>query len=94
MAKAEKTIIVVDGQTYKPGEEIWDLGSLQCIEVRGNQRDYQGFVADKLKLPKYNNLGTGSTATLIDPNGIESTIIGKYDAPTKRWLNFKGGVIV
>ena len=45
-------------------------------------------------MPKYVDLGTGSSALLIDPNGAESTIIGKYDAPTKQWLNLKGGVIV
>lgn len=93
MAVAEKNV-VFDGQKYQKGEELWDLGSLQCVEVRGNKRDYQGFTADKLKLPKYATLGTGSTATLIDPSGVESTIIGKYDAPTKQWLNMKGGVIV
>lgn len=88
------TVTVVDGQTYQPGEEIWDLGSIQCTEVRGNQRDYQGFLEDSQKLPKYDNLGTGSSVTLIDPIGAESTIIGKYDAPTKHWYNLKGGVIV
>lgn len=86
--------VVFDGQTYENESEIPDMGSIQCVEVRGNQRDYQGFTADKLKLPKYATLGTGSTATLIDPSGVESTIIGKYDAPTKQWLNMKGGVIV
>lgn len=86
--------VVFDGQTYENENDIPDMGSIQCVEVRGNQRDYQGFVQDSQKLPKYDDLGTGSTATLIDPNGVESTIIGKYDAPTKRWLNMKGGVIV
>lgn len=87
-------ITVYDGQTYKPGEEIWELGSLQCTEVRGNQRDYQGFIKDKDKLPKYDNLATGSSAILIDDTGAESTIIAKYDAPTKQWLDLRGGVIV
>lgn len=86
--------MVVDGQEYKIGEEIWDLGSLQCIETHGNKREYQGFLSDKLKLPKYDDLGTGSSATLIDPTGTESTLIGRYDAPTKTWYNLKGGVIV
>lgn len=94
MAKIADKITVVDGQTYYPGQEIWDLGSLQCIEVRGTQRDYQGFLSDKLKLPKYDDLGTGSSATLIDDKGVESTVIAKYDAPTKTWYNFMGGVIV
>ena len=86
--------VVFDGQTYENESEIPNMGSIQCVEVRGNQRDYQGFVQDSQKLPKYDDLGTGSSATLIDPNGTESTIIGKYDAPTKTWCNLKGGVIV
>ena len=86
--------IVFDGQTYENENDIPDMGSIQCVEVRGNQRDYQGFVQDSQKLPKYDDLGTGSNATLIDPNGTESTIIGKYDALTKTWYNLKGGVIV
>jgi len=86
--------VVFDGQTYENESEIPDMGSIQCVEVRGNQRDYQGFVQDSQKLPKYDDLATGSSAILIDPNGVESTIIGKYDAPTKQWLNMKGGVIV
>ena len=86
--------VVFDGQTYENESEIPDMGSIQCVEVRGNQRDYQGFVKDSQKLPKYDDLGTGSSATLFDPNGAESTIIGKYDAPTKTWYNLKGGVIV
>lgn len=86
--------MIVDGQEYEKGEEIWDLGSLQCIEKHGNKREYQGFLSDKLKLPKYDDLGTGSSATLIDPTGAESTLIGRYDAPTKTWYDLKGGVIV
>ena len=86
--------VVFDGQTYENESEIPDMGSIQCVEVRGNQRDYQGFVQDSQKLPMYDDLRTGSSATLIDPNGTESTIIGKYDAPTKTWYNLKGGVIV
>lgn len=93
MAVATQTV-VIDGQTYNEGETIHELGSLQCVEVRGNQRDYQGLIKDKDKLPKYENLGTGSSATLIDETGAESTIIGKYDAQLKQWLNLMGGVIV
>lgn len=43
---------VIDGQYYKKGDEIWDLGSLECIEVNGSQRSYFGFLNDKDKLPK------------------------------------------
>ena len=89
------TVTVVDGQTYQPGEEIWDLGSLQCIAVHGNRRDYQGFIQDVNKLPKYKNLGTGSMAELLDPTGQQKVLIAKYDNPTKQWINYlKGGVVV
>lgn len=88
-------VIVRDGQNYKEGETPWDLGSLQCIDEDGNQRYYHGFVQDKNKLPKYDNLGTGSMAELIDPNGVEEIIIGRYDAQTKHWYHYpEGGVIV
>lgn len=86
--------IIIDGQTYNVGDTIWDLGSLQCVEIKGEQRSYQGFLKDKFKLPKYDNLATGSSATLIDDTGAESTIFAKYDAQTKTWYNLMGGVIV
>lgn len=86
-------ITIVDGQTYLDGEEIWDLGSLQCVETNGNKREYQGFIEDKAKLPRYDSLGTGSSATLIDKGGVESTIFAKYDSQTKSWYNLLGGVI-
>lgn len=93
MIATKKTTI--DGQVYEVGDEIWDLGLLECVDVRdGNQRDYQGPISEKLKLPKYNNLGAGSTATLIDPAGVEPTIIAKYQASTKTWYSMRGGVIV
>ena len=44
--------VVFDGQTYENENDIPDMGSIQCVEVRGNQRDYQGFVQDSQKLPK------------------------------------------
>lgn len=92
--KADK-VTVIDGQTYQPGEEIWDLGSLQCVDVNGTRRDYQGFIQDVNKLPKYDNLGTGSIAELLDPTGEQKVIIAKYDAPTKQWIDYlKGGVVV
>ena len=82
-----------DGHEYESELDIPEMGSIQCVEVRGNQRDYQGFVQDSQKLPKYDDLGTGSSATLIDPNGIEPTIIAYYDAKIQKWLNLKGGVV-
>ena len=38
MAVADKTM-VVDGQTYYPGDTIPDLGSLVCVSADGNKRD-------------------------------------------------------
>lgn len=44
---------------------------------------------------KGKHLGTGSMAELIDPNGVEEIIIGRYDAQTKHWYHYpEGGVIV
>ena len=85
--------IKVDGKYYEEGTEP-NFGSIQNVGVRGSQRDYQGLIADKDKLPKYDDLATGSSATLIDPTGTESTIVAKYDAQLKQWLNLKGGVVV
>ena len=59
-----QTITVVDGKTYQPGEEIWDLGSFACVDVRGNIRSYEGLSSDISKLPHY--VGTGSSALCLD----------------------------
>ena len=81
-------MVVVDGKAYEDISQAPDLGSLECVDdTRGNQRDYLGFVQDKLKLPKYDDLETGSSATLIDPEGIEPTIVAKYFASTKQWCD-------
>lgn len=85
--------IIIDGQYYKKGDEIWDLGSLECTDVKGNQRAYFGFLTDKAKLPKYDNLATGSKAILIDPLGNSDTEIEYYHAPTKSWYKLQGGAI-
>lgn len=84
MTIAEKTI-VYDGQTYKPGEEIPDLGSLECIEAVGNKRSYFGFQEDQGKLPTYKNLASGSDATLVDPTGSNGTKVLYYHSPSKTW---------
>jgi hypothetical protein len=86
--------VKVDGKYYEKGTEP-DLGSIQCISDENSpRREYFGYVQDKDKLPKYDDLATGSSAKLVDPNGVEKTIIANYDAQTKRWINLKGGVIV
>lgn len=69
-----------DGQIYEKGEEIWDLGSFQCTDTDGLKRSYEGLSADISKLPKYDNLGTGSSALCLDTGDYY-----KYHAPTKTW---------
>lgn len=76
---------VVDGHYYEKGEEIWDLGSLIATEVNGNQRSYLGFLEDSEKLPKYDDLGSGSTAILVDPSGNKETVVLSYHSKTKTW---------
>jgi len=71
---------VHDGQVYGPGETLWDLGSFVCVSVDGNKRSYQGLSQDVGKLPKYDDLGTGSSALCVD-NGDYYI----YHAPTKTW---------
>lgn len=74
--------ITYDGQTYTDESQIPDLGSLVCTDTNGNIRKYEGKYADRSKLPKYDNLGTGSSAFLSD-NG--SFVLMKYYADTKTW---------
>ena len=80
MAIAEGTI-VIDGQTYYKGDEIPDLGSLVCVEANGNQRDYEGLLADVNKLPHY--VDTGSSAMLYDGTG--NTEVYEFHKPTDKW---------
>ena len=87
--------VKVDGKSYESIEQAPDLGNLTCIDASNYPiRKYQGFTSDKLKLPKYDDLGDGSTAILIDPDGVESTIIARYYSNIKKWLDTKGGIIV
>ena len=76
MAVADKTM-VVDGQTYYPGDTIPDLGNLVCVEAVGSKRSYEGKVADQSKLPTY--VDDGSSALLYDGAG------------TTKVLHFLGG---
>ena len=85
---------VVDGHFYEDNAVVPDLGSIICIGTEGTKRAYQGHTQDALKLPIYDDLGHGSSAKLIDPDGVEKTIIAYYDAYIKHWLNVKGGIIV
>ena len=89
-------MVKYDNHEYESKDLIPDFGSIECVwsSEDGRTRNYQGHTIDAQKLPKYDDLATGSSATLIDPNGIEDTIIAKYYASTKQWLDMRGGVIV
>ena len=84
-----------DGHEYESELDIPDMGSIQCVwsSENGKTRNYQGHTVDALKLPKYDDLATGSKATLIDPNGVDPTIIAYFDAQINKWLNLKRGVV-
>lgn len=57
---------IIDGQYYEEGEEIWDLGSLECVDVIGGKRKYQGLSKDANKLPPY--VASGSSCIMLDTN--------------------------
>lgn len=75
-------MITYDGQKYERVEDIPDMGSIVCTSIEGNKRNYEGKYIDANKLPKYDNLGTGSTAFLSD-NG--RFVLFKYYADSKTW---------
>ena len=63
MRKIEN-VTLVDGQRYKPGDEIWDLGSFVATSAKGRKRNYEGLSKDVDKLPHY--VDTGSSAFCLD----------------------------
>lgn len=77
--KAE-TNVVIDGQFYKQGDEIWDLGSFVATSVSGQIRNYEGLSSDVSKFPKYDDLQTGSSAFCVDTGDLY-----KYEKTTKTW---------
>lgn len=72
--------VVVDGKTYNDISEAPDLGSWVATSVDANRRSYEGLSADVGKLPKYDDLGTGSSALCVDTGDFL-----KYEATTKTW---------
>lgn len=80
MAVADK-VMVVDGQTYNPGDTLPDLGSLVCVDANGNIRDYEGLLTDVSKLPHY--VESGSSALLYDGQG--NTEVYEFHKPTDTW---------
>lgn len=74
-------VIIVDGQTYREGETVWDLGSFECVGTDGNKRFYSGLSVDAPhKLPRYANLGTDSMAKCLDNGDIYY-----YHNPSRDW---------
>lgn len=73
-----------DGQWYESKEDprIPDLGSLVGTDDGNGKRSYEGKLEDKDKLPTYDNLATGSSASLVSDTGL--TVL-KYVASEKKW---------
>lgn len=72
--------MVVDGHWYKPGEEVPDLGSFVAMPGSDKVRNYEGLSADVSRLPKYDDLETGSSAFCVDTGQLY-----KYEKTTKTW---------
>lgn len=77
-----KNKIFQDGQIYKPGDTIPNLGSLVGTDMGNGQRKYEGKNLDANKLPKYPDLATGSSASLTASDGLH---VWKYEATAKKW---------
>lgn len=61
--------VLVDGQWYNPGEEIWDLGSFYSSDPPDQkQRGYYGLSKDVSKLPHY--VLSGSSAICVDTGDL------------------------
>lgn len=60
----KENVTIVDGQMYRPGDEIWDLGSFVATSAKGRKRNYEGLSKDVEKLPHY--VDTGSSAFCFD----------------------------
>ena len=75
--------VVFDGQVYESADLIPDIGSWVCTSSEGNRRTYEGLSADIAKLPKYDDLGTGSTAICSDNGDIL-----KYETTTQTWYKW------
>lgn len=70
-----KTTVVIDGQTYNPGDEIWDLGKWERVEGGG----YHGFSNEVDKLPHY--VPAGTSAMCLDTNEMYT-----YHKNTDTWV--------
>lgn len=72
--------IKVDDRYYENEADAPDLGSWVCTSSESNRRTYEGLSAHIDKLPKYDDLGTGSSALCVDNGDFY-----KYEATTKTW---------
>lgn len=75
-----ETTVIYDGHTYKRGETIPELGSIECVKVEGNKRYYNFLSADLDKLPTYDDLSSGSYALATDTSEIFV-----YEKSSKTW---------
>lgn len=71
--------IIIDGQTYRKGDIIHDLGGWDCIDIDGSKRYYWGKSSEVDKLPQY--VASGSTALCVDTGEL----YGFY-APDSKWF--------
>lgn len=76
----DRGIPIFDGHRYGTWDEVPDLGSFVATSVSGDIRNYEGLSKDVDKLPKYDDLQTGSSAFCIDTGQLF-----KYEKTTKTW---------
>ena len=63
--------IFFDGEYYDTQADVPDLGSWEATcEPYAKRRSYQGLSTDVAKLPKYDDLLTGSNALCVDTGDI------------------------
>ena len=75
--------VVQDGQIYEPGDDVPEMGSIFCVESKGNIRYYEGLESDFQKLPVYND--TGSACLMIDTGNYY-----KFEKKTNKWYLLGG----
>lgn len=71
-----------DDHFYESKEKAPDLGGLIGRQNDDGTRTYEGHYSDKQKLPKYDDLLTGSSALLSNKGTF---VLFKYYADTKTW---------
>lgn len=72
-------MIKVDGKYYASESDVPEMGSVICVGVEGNKRQYEFNSADLGKLPT--DCGAGSTAWEVDTGTIY-----KLDKKTNTWI--------